>query len=105
MTHVGLAMTLKPGCYDEYKRRHDELWPELAERMTSCGIDMVIYRHGDLLFVHGTAPSPEAWSQLSDDPITPKWNTHMAEVLETGDDGEIVFHELPLAFDFGKFKM
>lgn len=32
MRSVSMAMELKPGCYEEYKKRHDELWPELAEK-------------------------------------------------------------------------
>ncbi len=55
---VSHAITPTPrwGCYDEYKKRHDDLWPELSEVMSQKGIDMVIYRHEDLLFVYGTAP-------------------------------------------------
>jgi len=33
MYTIGLALTLRPGKYDGYKRAHDELWPELAEGM------------------------------------------------------------------------
>ena len=100
---IGLALRLKPGCYEEYKRRHDELWPELAEVMRTNGISMVIYRFGDLLFVHETASSDEAWDRVNEHPVTARWNAYMAEVLET-DGGETpVHHKLPLAFAFGDF--
>ena len=30
MFKSAMTFALKPGCYDEYKRAHDELWPEIA---------------------------------------------------------------------------
>src|SRR5688572_24701516 len=102
MKSIGLAMKLKPGCYDEYKRRHDDLWPELATAMRNRGISMVIHRHDDRLFVYGTAPSEQAWAEMNSDPITPRWNKYMAEVLETDGDGNIIFIPLPQAFAFGE---
>lgn len=31
-------MQLKPNCVTEYRRRHDEIWPELVKAHTDCGI-------------------------------------------------------------------
>ena len=103
MKATGMALKLRPGCYDEYKKRHDELWPELADVMYENGINMAIYRFEDTLFIYGTAPSSEAWQRVEDHPVTPRWNEHMAEVLETDDNGELIFHDLPQAFAFGEF--
>ena len=73
---------------------------DLAAAMRSRGISMVIYRHEDHLFVYGTAPSDQAWAEMNRDPITPRWNKYMAEVLETDNDGNIVFIPLDQAFAF-----
>ena len=35
---VAFRMQLKPGRVDEYRRRHDELWPELVETLHEAGI-------------------------------------------------------------------
>ena len=102
MNSIGLAMRLKPGCYDEYKRRHDNLWPELTAAMRGRGISMVIYRHEEYLFVYGTATSQQAWDELGGDPVTPRWNTYMAQVLETDAQGDIIFIPLTQAFAFGE---
>ena len=104
MISVGMALELKPGCYDEYKKRHDELCPELAAVMSQNRIDMVIYRFDDLLFVYGTAPSQEAWDAVENDPVTPRWNEHMAEVLKSDEKGELIVYDLPQAFCFGNLK-
>lgn len=104
MNSDGMVMELKPGCYEEYKRRHDDLWPELADVMASFNINMVIYRFGEHLFVYGTAPSGEAWAQLNEHRVTPRCNAHMAEVLETDESGQIIVQSLPEAFAFGEFR-
>ena len=104
MTPIGIAMELKPGCYDEYKRRHDELWPEMAEVMSANNINMAIYRFNEYLFVYGNAPSQESWDNVGNHSVTPRWNEYMAEVLKTDDEGNIIVHSLPQAFEFGAFK-
>jgi L-rhamnose mutarotase len=104
MKSVGIILKLRPGCYGEYKKRHDELWPEMAEAMKCFNISSAIYRHDDLLFVHEQAPSEESFQKMGEHPVTPRWNKYMADVLETDTSGEIVFVQLPAAFTFGVFK-
>ena len=70
--------------------------------MRGRGISMVICRHEDRLFVYGTAPSEQASDELGGDPVTPRWNTYMAEVLETDAQGNIIFISLTQAFAFGE---
>ena len=36
--NYAFRMKLKPGTVDEYKRRHDEIWPELAQLLREAGI-------------------------------------------------------------------
>ena len=33
MERVCFVLEVRPGYEEEYKRRHDEIWPELAEDM------------------------------------------------------------------------
>ena len=66
MYSIGSVMTLKPGAYAGYKKAHDEIWPDLAEVISAAGVSMVIYKHGDTLFVHGTAPTEEDWRKVRD---------------------------------------
>jgi L-rhamnose mutarotase len=104
MTSFGIVLRLKPGAYEEYKKRHDEIWPEMAEALEKHRVSMVIFRFGDELFAHVMTPSPEDWAAMGKEPVNARWNRFMAEVLETDGDGEIIFHSLPLAFAFGSFK-
>lgn len=80
------VMKLKPGMEAEYKRRHDEIWPELADLIRSQGIRTYsIYRHGLLLFAYlerETAPDPDAPIE----PIIWRWWESMAPIMETNPD-------------------
>jgi len=38
MLRHAFKMKLRPGAAAEYKRRHDELWPELAAELKAAGI-------------------------------------------------------------------
>ena len=38
MSICAFKMQLKPGAVDEYRRRHDEIWPELSALLSSAGI-------------------------------------------------------------------
>jgi L-rhamnose mutarotase len=65
---IGLALTLRSGAYDGYKRAHDDLWPELAEGMRANDVSMAIYRDGNRLFVFAAAPSEAHWDRSRLDP-------------------------------------
>jgi hypothetical protein len=38
MSVHAFRMQLKPGNIDEYRRRHDAIWPELSELLSASGI-------------------------------------------------------------------
>jgi L-rhamnose mutarotase len=104
MYTIGLALTLRPGAYEGYKRAHDELWPELAAGMRANQISMAIYRDGDRLFVFAAAPSEAQWAESRKDTVLSRWDAEMAKYLETGADGRLAFTPLQKAFGFGEFQ-
>jgi L-rhamnose mutarotase len=104
MYTIGLALTLRPGAYDGYKRAHDELWPELAAGMRANQISMAIYRDGNRLFLFAAAPSEAHWAERRKDPVLSRWDAEMAKYLATGADGRLAFTLLPKTFGFGEFQ-
>ena len=38
MERIAFKMKLKPGFAEEYKKRHDEIWPELEELIRRTGV-------------------------------------------------------------------
>ncbi len=102
---AGMTFRLKPGCYPEYKKAHDDLWPDVAETMSSNNVSMVIYRYGDMLFCHATAPTEQDWlNSLEEVPAIVRWNEYMANYLVTDENNQIIFEDIELAFAFGDYE-
>ena len=104
MYSIGLAMTLRPEAYTEYKKAHDELWPEIADSMSVNDVSMAIYKFNENLIIHAVAPTEEDWDKSREAPILEKWFEYMSTLLVTDDSGDIIFEDLPEAFAFGIFK-
>ena len=101
MFSTGMLLFLKPGCQAEYKRRHDALWPDMAVAMKTAGVSMAIYLHEDKLFIFATARDEQAWNELESDPVTPRWDDFMSDILVSGDDGKPRTEVLSRMFAFG----
>ena len=101
MQRFAFAMKLLPGCEAEYQKRHDEIWPELAEELTAAGVsDYSIYLDPEsltLFAVQKLSPDNSA-DTLPERAIVKKWWAHMADIMETNLDNSPVMRELPELF-------
>lgn len=78
-------MQLKPGMVAEYKRRHDELWPELGQALRDAGIyDYSIFLDEQTLSLFAVLKlRPEHKSgELPQQPIMQRWWDSMAPLME-----------------------
>jgi L-rhamnose mutarotase len=86
---VAFKMKLKPGFETEYKRRHDEIWPELSRLLKEAGIsDYAIFLDEETLTLFGVqklAPGHGA-DALPKSPIMQRWWTYMSDIMETNPD-------------------
>lgn len=89
MIRNAFKMKLKPGFEAEYKKRHDEIWPELSAALTEAGIsDYSIFLDEEsltLFAVQKLAPGHTA-DLLPSHPIVKKWWAYMADIMETNPD-------------------
>lgn len=89
MKRAGFAMQLKPGNRDEYKRRHDEIWPELVKALGEAGVrDYVIYLdpRTDALYASQKLTEHNTSDKLPELAIVQKWWAMMADLMETNPD-------------------
>ncbi len=94
-------MKLKPGNEAEYKRRHDELWPELAAALRAAGIsDYSIFLEEDsgTLFAVQKLANTHTTAALPELPIMKKWWASMADLMETNPDTSPVSRPLREVF-------
>ena len=100
---TGQTFKLKPGCYAEYKKAHDELWPGIAEGLRTHGVSMVIHHFEDRLYLFATAPSQRHFEQSQEGAEVDRWSEYMATLMITDGEGRSIVEEMDLAFTFGDF--
>ena len=94
---VAFKMKLHPGQEAEYRRRHDDLWPELSDLLTSAGIrNYSIFLDPDTLALFGVLDidDPSRLDDLPAQPVMQRWWAYMADIMETNPDQSPV--SLPL---------
>jgi L-rhamnose mutarotase len=89
MIRNAFVMKLKPGFEAEYKKRHDEIWPELSRELTAAGVsDYSIFldgRTGTLFAVQKLTEGNTA-ARLPERAIVKKWWAYMKDIMDTNPD-------------------
>ena len=101
MQRIAFKMKLKPGCKDEYKRRHDEIWPELRALLKETGIsDYAIFLDDQthILFAVQKQAGDASSQDIGSNPIVQKWWAYMADIMETNPDNSPVTEPLSEVF-------
>jgi L-rhamnose mutarotase len=89
MHRNAFKMQLKPGHVAEYKKRHDEIWPELQKELRAAGIsDYSIFLDEETLalFAMQKLADNHTAASLPSHPIVKKWWDYMAPLMETNPD-------------------
>ena len=75
---------IKPGMAEEYKRRHDEIWPEMIEMFAEAGVhNYTIWNVGNELFGYYECEKGAqfALDYQAKSPVVAKWNVYMDDIL------------------------
>lgn len=97
----GFKMTLNPGMAEEYKRRHDAIWPELAELLREAGVsDYSIFLDEDTNTLFGVLwrRKDHTMADLPNHPVMQRWWAHMADIMATNEKNEPLAEDLRLVF-------
>jgi L-rhamnose mutarotase len=82
-------MKLFKGKEDEYKKRHDEIWPELKSLLKRTGIEdysIFLDTESNDLFGVLKIEDPMKLEELPHHPIMKKWWSYMKDIMETNED-------------------
>jgi len=101
--HAAFMLKLKPDGLGEYRRRHDQIWPELVAELAANGIRQVTIFHCDsTLFVFSSIDHAQAWERVWNTDIHLRWAAELEPYLELAADGTPastnlteIFHLLP----------
>ena len=94
-------MKLKKGFEEEYKKRHDNIWPELSILLSETGIqDYSIFLDEENLTLFAVQKISEDFdhNHLPNHPIVKKWWAYMADIMETNDDNSPIAKPLKKVF-------
>ena len=93
MQKYGFKMQLNAGCEGEYRKRHDEIWPELVELLHQAGVsDYSIFLDPETLILFGVLTRTEGhgMDDLPRHPVMQRWWAHMADIMQTHPTNEPV---------------
>jgi L-rhamnose mutarotase len=86
-------MQLYRGFEDEYKKRHDALWPDLKQLLKSKDISeysIFLDETTNILFGIMKTQNPKALNELPSHPVMKKWWDYMKDIMETNSDNSPV---------------
>lgn len=89
MQRVGFEMKIHPEMVDEYKQRHDDIWPEMSEALVRTGWRnyTIFFKDDGTLF--GYAECDESFQAsldgMSKEEINQKWQDDMSSFFQLPD--------------------
>jgi L-rhamnose mutarotase len=104
MKRHAFTMKLKPGVVAEYKKRHDEIWPELSRALRDAGIsDYSIFLDEETLTLFAVQKQADhnTAADLPKHPIVQKWWAYMSPLMEVNPDNSPKCGDLKELFHLG----
>lgn len=103
MKRVGFILKVKEELIGEYKRRHEQVWPEMLDALRRTGWHnyTLFLRDDGLLF--GYFETPESFQSaldgMSEEAVNARWQAEMAPFFEgTGGHADEMMEELVEVF-------
>src|SRR5919202_1589406 len=93
MQRVAFKMKLFPGKEAEYKKRHDEIWPELQALLKETGISgysIFLDEETNALFGVLHVTDPKNMDTLPQHEVMQRWWKYMADIMESNEDNSPV---------------
>ncbi len=93
MGRVAFKMFLHAGEAEEYRRRHDELWPELKALLKESGVrnySILLDAETHTLFGYLERDEAHGMDALPAHPVMRRWWAYMADIMATNPDGSPV---------------
>ena len=101
MKRHAFIMRLNPGMAEEYRRRHDAIWPELVREHLDRGIrdySVFLDEASNTLFAFRKLTDNETTAAMPCDEIVRKWWKYNADLMDCNADNSPVAHDLTEIF-------
>ena len=83
MQRIAVFFKLKPAQQKAYKKRHDDIWPQISALLTEAGIrNYSIWNYGDMLFgYYETDDAKKTKTMLYENTDFLRWRKEMEEYI------------------------
>jgi L-rhamnose mutarotase len=101
MKRIAFKMKLKAGFEEEYKKRHNQIWPELAQELSKAGVnDYSIFLdvETNTLFAIQKLTDSNTSDKLPQTEIVRKWWDYMSDIMEVNSDNSPIVIDLKEVF-------
>ena len=101
MIRKAFRMSVHHGQEDEYARRHNPIWQELADMLVAHGVrnySIFLDRQTGDLFAYVEIESEERWDAIAATEVCRRWWRHMSDVMPSKADGEPLSRPLAEVF-------
>lgn len=101
MKRQAFKMYLKEGMKEEYRRRHNEIWPEMEQLLREAGIreySIFLDEETNTLFAFQQVKGDAGSQDLGKNRIVQKWWDFMADIMEVNADNSPVTAPLEEVF-------
>lgn len=93
------VLEVRPGYEEEYKKRHEDIWPKMIEMLKESGvINYSIFRHGLTLFGYfETKDLKKTILFINQSKVNDEWGEYMSPIMKFDIDPKLNFpYLLPL---------
>ena len=89
MLRKAFRMSVYPGREQEYERRHNPIWQELADTLVAHGVvsySIFLDPESRDLFAYAEIESDERWRAIAETEVCRRWWRHMREIMPANAD-------------------
>jgi L-rhamnose mutarotase len=101
MIRKGFVMSVDPARHGEYRRRHDEIWPDLATALKAHGASnytIWLEPKRSLLFAQVEIESEARWAAVAETEVCRRWWTFMRDIMPSNPDDSPISEDLVEVF-------
>jgi len=99
MTRVCFLLKVRTEKLDEYRRRHQQVWPEMLDALRAAGwhnYSLFLRPDGLLVGYLETPDFEQARARMQDHPVNARWQADMAPFFESLEQGTADASMMPL---------
>lgn len=101
MIRIAFVMQVASDKHEEYKNRHNPIWPELEDTLKSHGVrsySIFLDPRSSQLFAYAEIDDASLWEDISKTDACRRWWRYMSEIMPSNADSSPVAGQLQEVF-------